>query len=104
MKLFFFKAVISCPEGDWISIAKYVAGDTLRQLRKFLLGESESVRFHIGQDGLEVVYVLNLTQTQWHKLARLLIRRASYYRRWLQHQPGRAELCLSDPSSLGKIK
>jgi hypothetical protein len=102
VRLFWFKVVICCPEGDWLSISRCLLKDTLRQLRGFLLGESENVRFRTGENGLKAVYILNLTQTQWHKFARLLTARASYYRRWLQRQPGLAELCWHEPLDLDR--
>lgn len=95
MRLFLFRAVISCAEGDWIAIARHLAKDARRALRRFLLGESESVRFHSDRDGIEVVYVLNLTQTRWHKFARRLTGRASFYQKWLRRQPGHSELSLN---------
>ena len=104
MRLLWFRAVISCAEGDWRAIAKYLVTDARQQLRRFLLGEVETVRLRIGQNGLEAVYVLNLTQTQWHKLVRLLIGRASFYRRWLLLRPGYSELRPHVPLGLGKTE
>lgn len=102
MRLLWFRAIISCGEGEWLSIAKYLVKDILRSLRRFLLGEIENAHFRNGSNGLEVVCVLSLTQTRWHKFARLLIGRASYYRRWLQHQPECAELCRREISGLDR--
>jgi hypothetical protein len=91
-------------EGGLLSIAKHLLKDTRRGFRTLLLGETKNVHFHTAQGETAVVYVPNLTQTQWRTLVRLLTGRASFCQRWLQRQSGFAELCLREPSDLGKTK
>jgi hypothetical protein len=90
----FIVARISCADGDWKAIAKHLLRDSQIKLRRFLLGETENVRFHIHSNGHEVVHVLYLSQKRWHKLARLLTGRASFFRRHLQRQNGHGEQSL----------
>lgn len=102
--MIWFRAEISCSEGDYLAIAKYLWKEALRQLRKLLLGEIEMVRFHSGQNGLEGVYVLHLSQTRWHKLVRLMTGRASFYRQWTQVRNGCYERSPSETSGSDKTK
>jgi hypothetical protein len=92
MRHFWFMAVIDCAEGDWIAIAMHLLQDTLRELRRSLLGETENARLEICEGEPVVILVVHLSQNRWHKLARLLTRRASFYRKLLQLRPGRVEL------------
>ncbi len=85
-------ARISSPAGDWPAIGRYLLSYILRELRRFALGESESALMSNGQNGPEVVWMLHLSQSRWHRLARLLTRRASCHRIWLARHPGCAEL------------
>ena len=60
---------------------------SLEQLQRLLLGETEIVLFHQSPSGaLEGQTFLVLTQTRFHRLARLLIRRANSYRQRPQLQ------------------
>ena len=92
MRRAWIMAKISCGEGDWPAIAHFLLSNGLQELRRLLLGESEAARLRGGQTDPPFVLVLHLSQSRWHRLARLLTGRASFHRRWLARHRGYAEL------------
>jgi hypothetical protein len=86
-KLMCQRIMLEAPPGGGAAIAKHLYSRSLEQLRRFLLGESQTVLFHRSQkSGLEGTLVIHLTQNRLHKLARLLTLRATYYRKWPRHK------------------
>jgi hypothetical protein len=94
--LLWFRAVISSPAGDYLAIGRNLLSSIPAELKKFLLGESESSRLGGSQKEPAIVRVVHLSGKRWHRFARLLTGRASYYRRQIRYYPGSIELLMHD--------
>lgn len=81
---------LTCPPG--VTMRLHLLINIRLLLQRFLLGESENSRLVRDEAGLSMVVEVLLSQSRWHKLARLLTRRASYYRKQTVLQNVRFEL------------
>ena len=88
--------------GDPSTIAGLVVSCVGIELRRFLLGESVSALWSVASGAHRSSLVLHLSQSRWHRFARLLTGRASFHRRWIQLHGGSIEPRSGEFSDLGR--